>query len=115
MEANQLPDFQREDQIFNLDDLKEKLCPLGFQISISQGTVTFYKTAFDIYKFPVILQAIQINKELKVNLSSNGIPGPSPKWFSLGHNAKLTKFYMLKNSSAYLTNLVGSHPPNILD
>ena len=40
IEADQFLDFQREDQILNLDDLKEKHCPPGFQISISEDTVT---------------------------------------------------------------------------
>lgn len=115
IEADQFLDFQREDQILNLDDLKEKHCPPGFQISISEDTVTFYKTTFDINKFPVISQAIQINKELKVKLSSNGIPAPLPRWFRVGHNAKLTKFSMLENFPAYLTSLAESHPPTILD
>ena len=95
IEADQFPEFQREEQIFNLDDIKEKHCPPGFQISISQDKVPVYKSTFDINKFPVISQAIQINKELKVKLSSNGIPAPLPRWFSVGHNAKPNKLSVL--------------------
>ena len=114
-EANKFTHFQREDQILNLYDLKEKHCPPRFQISISQYTVTCYKTTFDINNFLVISQAIHINKELKVKLSSNGITAPLSRWFSVGHNVKLTKFKMLENFLAYLTKLAESHPSTILD
>ena len=115
IDADQFQDFQPEDKILNLGHLKEKHCPHGFQISISQDTVNFYKTTFDINNIPVIPQAIQINKELKDKPSPNSLSSPLLRWFRVVHNAKLTKFSMLENFPAYLANLAESQSPTILD
>ena len=41
----------------------------------------------------------------KVKLSVNETSAPLPRWFSTGHDAKLTKFSMMKIYPAYLTSL----------
>ena len=97
IEPDQYPDFQRDDLIHNIGDLKEQNCPHGFQININEDSVCFYKINFDNKNYPIMSQTIHVNKELKVKLACNGIPAPLPRWFTQGHNAKLTKFSMLEN------------------
>ena len=115
VEPDQFPNFQREDNIPTFEDIEEKHCPPGFQICKSESAISFYKTTFDANNFPVISQTIHIDKDLHVKLQSNGNPAPLPKWFTTGHNAKLTKLSMLENFPAYLTNKAENHPPTILD
>ena len=61
---------------------------------------------FDVRKFPVISQVINIDKDLRANLQINGIPLSLLKWFVEGRGAKLVKFSILYYFSIYLSNEV---------
>ena len=59
---------------------------------------------FDVRKFPVISQAINIDKDLRLKLQINGIPVPLLKWFVEGRKAKQMKILILDNLPIYLSN-----------
>ena len=61
---------------------------------------------FDVKKFPVISQVINIDKDLRAKLQINGIPLSLLKWFVEGRGAKLVKFSILDYFSIYLSNEV---------
>ena len=80
MEPDQLPDFKIEDCISPNAEIEGKHCPLAFQIRKTEYSVANvlqdHKTVFEVRKFPVISQAINIGKDLRVKLQINGIPVP---------------------------------------
>ena len=53
------------------------------------------RTVFDVRKFPVISQVINIDKDLRLKLQINGIPFPILKWFLEGRKAMLVKIPIL--------------------
>ena len=112
---DQLSDFLSNDRIASFTDIGLKHCPLGFEISISEDSITFYKTTFDDRNLPTISQVINIDRDMHVKLQVNGILVPLPKWFVKGHNAKLTKLSMLENFPAYLTDVAEKTSSSILD
>ena len=68
---------------------------------------------FEVRKFPIISQAININKDLNVKLQIKGIPVPLLKKFVEGCNAKLVKFSMLDYFPIYLSNEAEKYPLRI--
>ena len=113
MEPDQLPDFKLEDYISSNAEIEGKHCPPACQIRKTEDSVTFYKTVFEVRKFPVISQAINIDKELRVKLQINGIPVPLLKQFVEGCNAKLVKFSILDYFPIYLSNEAEKYPLRI--
>ena len=70
---------------------------------------------FDVRKFPVISQAINIDKDLRLKLQINGIPVPLLKWFVEGRSAKLVKITILDHFLIYLSNEAGKQQLRILE
>ena len=69
--------------------------PLSTAFQRFSNVLQNYKTVFDVRKFPVISQAINIDKDLRAKLQINGIPVPLLKWFVEGRSAKLVKIPIL--------------------
>ena len=79
-----MPDFKLEDCISSNAKIEGKHCPPAFQIRKTKDSVTFYKsfkTVFDVRKFPIISQEINIDRDLRVKLQINRIPVPLLKRF----------------------------------
>ena len=102
-----MPDFKLEDCISSNSEIEGKHCPPAFQIRKTEDSVTFYKkdykTVFDVRKFPVISQVINIDKDLRAKLQIIGIPLPLLKWFVEGRSAKLVKILILDYFLIYLS------------
>ena len=105
-----MPDFKHEDCISSNVEIEGKHCPLAFQIRKTEDSVTFYKTVFEVRKFPVISQAINIDKDLRVKLQINGIPVPLRNLLKCVHNKKLVKFSILDYFPLYLSNEAEKYP-----
>ena len=74
-----MPDFKLEDCISSNAEIEGKHSPPAFQIRKTEDAVTVlqdYKTVFEVRKFPVISQAMNIDKDLRIKLHINGIPVP---------------------------------------
>ena len=70
---------------------------------------------FDVRKFPVISQAINIDKDLRVKFRINGIPVPLLKYFVEGCSTKLVKFSILDYFPIYLSNETEKYPLRIYE
>ena len=72
---------------------------------------------FDDKKSPVISQAINIDKDLRIKLQIIGIPLPLLiyKWFVEGRKAKLVKITILDHFPIYPSNEAGKQQLRILE
>lgn len=103
---DQFESFSKNDTIKDFDDLSQKLCPPGYLFHKTKDNVIYYKLCFEEKSgFPVINEAIKIDRGLHVKLRFCNISVPLPQWFTVGRNAKLKSNSMLQNFPAYLQNL----------
>ena len=110
IEEDQISDFNLRDVIKNFKSIDPvKHWPKGYEAKVNSFSL-FYRTVFDEETgFPSVSAAILIDQNLHVKLQCNGAPVPLPKWFTSGRDAKLTKFSMLDNFSAYIESFTSLH------
>ena len=120
-QRNVLPDeiqnFIDRDVILKFQDIDvQNHCPQGFQFCKTDKSIMFYRTEFNPETdFPFIAECIKIDTYLHVKLNYNGSFIPLPKWFTQGHNSKLTRYSMLENFPAYMRSIAAQHPYPILE
>ena len=115
-QEDELDTFLENDTISTLHDLNETSAPPEFQFKRFEDNVLYYNIVFDEQtQVPSTLESIKVDKELHVQLQSNGIPLPLPQWFVQGHNAKLKKISMLVNFPPHIKNTAVENQNSILE
>ena len=100
---DELQEFNKQDIIHDLSELREEHAPPGFQTRKSSDCIVYYRMEFDKKtNFPALFESIRIDDELHVQLQYNGIRVPLPNWFVVGRNAKLNRKSMISNFPPYL-------------
>ena len=96
-----LPDFEKITSLNQIDSIL--CCPIGYTGQTTENHRIFYRINFDEASgFPKIIATIVVDHDLHVKLQCNGCAIPLPKWFTVGHNAKLTKISMIQQFAGYL-------------
>ena len=115
-QPDELDAFRQKDKISSLNDISQSDVLRGYEKKAGEGYVLFYNIVFDENtNFPNILESIKIDLDLHVQLQYNGNPLPLPRWFTHGHNAKLTKLSMLENFPSYMRESVSDSHYSFID
>ena len=86
--------FLSNDTINAFADINETHAPTGFSCNKTSDHIVFYNLSY-VDGFPVVLESIKVDSNLHVQLRYNGHPVPLPAFFTVGRNAKLTRFSQL--------------------
>ena len=111
-QEEQLKDFKIKYQVNDLDDVKTYLKSAPeydtFHMFLSEGDLTVYK--IQVHSgIAKVQECINIDSELRVKLSFEGLPIPLPEYIRNSANCKLTSLDMLTNLLNYCRNYSGSH------
>lgn len=95
--------FKVQDEIHNLSDITDDLCPEGYIFHKFHNEVTFFKLSHGKNGALLISEAITIQDDLHVKLYSYGSPIPLPEWFIKGNTrCKVTLKSVLENFPPYI-------------
>ena len=82
----------------------------------TDNCVIYYNLKFDDEtSFPKVFEAIQVDRDIRVQLEFNGNPLPLPTWFIQGTDAKLKIFSIFENFPSYIENVSAENPYSLLD
>ena len=79
-----MKDVNGQDQIKNINDLSEKICPDGFIFQKFDQYILYYRIFYDDADDTPYLESIKVDINLHVKLHYKGCHIPLPPWFKSG-------------------------------
>ena len=108
-----MKDVNGQDQIKNINDLSEKICPDGFIFQKFDQYILYYHIFYDDDDDTPYLESIKVGINLHVKLHYKGCHIPLPPWFKAAQ-CRMTSASMIPNFVKHMKNIVEEFPRNVL-
>ena len=111
--SDKMKDVNGQDQIKNINDLSEKICPDGFIFQKFDQYILYYRIFYDDDDDTPYLESIKVDINLHVKLHYKGCHIPLPPWFKAAQ-CRMTSVSMIPNFVKHMKNIVEEFPRNVL-
>ena len=111
--SDKMKDVNGQDQIKNINDLSEKICPDGFIFQKIDQYILYYRIFYDDDDDTPYLESIKVDIILHVKLHYKGCHIPLPPWLKAAQ-CRMTSVSMIPNFVKHMKNIVEEFPRNVL-
>ena len=108
-----MKDVNGQDQIKNINDLSEKICPDGFIFQKFDQYILYYRIFYDDADDTPYLESIKVDINLHVKLHYKGCHIPLPPWFKAAQ-CRMTSASMIPNFVKHMKNIGEEFPRKVL-